>query len=412
MNDPQFEAIPLRPAICSDAPLTLDVLVRITAPQPESQQVRPPINLALVIDRSGSMAEARKIEYAREAAVFAVEQLTPTDKVSITIYDSHVETIVPTTPAVDKPGLIRQIRGIRPNSATALFDGWKAGADQAVEGLIQSGLNRVLLLSDGLANQGLTDPNAIVAHVRQYAGRGISTTALGVGDHYNEDLMESIARGGQGNYYYIESPAQLTDIFQTEMHDLMAMTGHHVSLGVEPSPGVSVSDLLNDLDRTATGRYKLPNLVVSMPLNLVVRLSVEPRPYQGPCCGFRLAWNPPRDAPRQVRYLDLDLPSVPRSEWDLMPQHPDVVEQVALLMSARARREAAQAYERGDLAGSAQLLEAAICCTAAAPETAGTLEDREAIERLVTDFREGDAAKFLKRAKQQYWGRGRGKKLS
>src|SRR3954453_5629914 len=81
MQVPRIELIPLRPAICSDAPIALDVLVRIVPPAPEVHFPRPPLNLALVLDRSGSMAGARKMPYAREAAIFAAQQLLPTDRV-------------------------------------------------------------------------------------------------------------------------------------------------------------------------------------------------------------------------------------------------------------------------------------------------------------------------------------------
>ena len=82
----------------------------MTPPTPEVHFVRPPINLGLVLDRSGSMAGAKKMAYAREAAAFAVGQLLPTDRVGVTIFDTEVETIAPNAPVTDKPGLIRQIR--------------------------------------------------------------------------------------------------------------------------------------------------------------------------------------------------------------------------------------------------------------------------------------------------------------
>src|SRR5262249_50657397 len=153
-------------------------------------------------------------------------------------------------------------------------DGWKTGALQVLEHRREGGLNRVLLLSDGLANVGLTDPNAIASEVQGMATRGVSTSTLGVGDDYNEDLMEAMARGGQGNYYFIDDPVQLTDIFQTELHDLMALCGWKVSLGVEPAGDVRVAEVLNDFDKVPTGRWKIPNLIVGMPVTAVVRLTV------------------------------------------------------------------------------------------------------------------------------------------
>ena len=95
MNMPRIELIPGRPAVCSDATVVLDVLVRVTPPLPDVHFPRPALNLALVLDRSGSMAGSKKMPYARDAAAFAVRQLMPTDRVSVTVFDEEISTIVP-----------------------------------------------------------------------------------------------------------------------------------------------------------------------------------------------------------------------------------------------------------------------------------------------------------------------------
>ena len=343
MHAPTIELIPLRPAVCSDAPVTLDVLVRIIPPAlPEVHFLRAPINLALVLDHSGSMAGGRKIDYAREAAIFAVEQLLPTDRVSVTIFDDNVTTVVPSTLATDKPHLVAAIRRIAPGGSTALHAGWKAGAEQVLGHLVNNGLNRVLLLSDGLANVGVSDPNIIAAEAKAVAGGGVSTTTLGLGDDYNEDLMEAMAQAGDGNYYFIESPRQLADIFQTELQGLMALTGQKVSLGAEPTQGARVADVLNDFAKNEFGRSLLPNLVAGMPLSVVVRLNV-PATSGGQVCQFRLAWDRPGVEGRQVLWVALELPAVPAARWHDLDVDAAVQEQVALLMAARARREAVAA---------------------------------------------------------------------
>ena len=207
MTEPRIELITGRSGICWDEAIVLDVLIRITPPQPEVHFPRTPLNLALVLDRSGSMAGGRKMPFAREAATFAVKQLLPTDRVSVTVFDNEVETIVPGGTAADKVGLVRQIEQIMPRGSTDLHGGWAEGGRQAEAGLVSGGVNRVLLLSDGLANVGVVDPNTIAAEARGLAARGVGTTTMGVGEDYNEDLMEAMARAGDGRYYYIESPA-------------------------------------------------------------------------------------------------------------------------------------------------------------------------------------------------------------
>jgi Ca-activated chloride channel family protein len=293
MQAPRIEMIPLKSAVCSDAPITLDVLVRIIPPLPEVHFLRPPLNLALVLDHSGSMAAGRKMEFAREAAAYAVQQLLPADRVGVTIFDDAVQTIVPNAPARDKPGILRRIASIQPNGSTALHEGWKEGGRQVRSHHLAGGLNRVLLLSDGLANVGLTDPGAIAAEVGSLAAEGVSTTTMGVGVDYNEDLMEAMARAGDGNYYFIESPRQLADIYQTEMQGLMATLAQKLSLGVEPQQGVQVVEVLNDCGTTRAGRLMLPNLIAGMPIGVLVRLGVPPQRRDVAPCRFRLAWDDP-----------------------------------------------------------------------------------------------------------------------
>ena len=270
MTEPRIELITGRSGICWDEAIVLDVLIRITPPQPEVHFPRTPLNLALVLDRSGSMAGGRKMPFAREAATFAVKQLLPTDRVSVTVFDNEVETIVPGGTAADKVGLVRRIEQIMPRGSTDLHGGWAEGGRQAEAGLVSGGVNRVLLLSDGLANVGVVDPNTIAAEARGLAARGVGTTTMGVGEDYNEDLMEAMARAGDGRYYYIESPAQLVDIFQTELQGLMDTLGEKVSLGLVPRNGVVVTDVLNDLEKASSGRLMLPNLVMDMPVLVVV----------------------------------------------------------------------------------------------------------------------------------------------
>ena len=250
MTEPKIELIPARQAVCSDESVVLDVLIRITPPLPEVHFPRAPLNLALVIDRSGSMSEGKKMAYAREAATFAVTHLLPTDRVSITIFDNEVESIAPGGLAIDKPALVRQIKQIKPRGSTDLHGGWAEGGRQAEAGLVSDGVNRVILLSDGLANTGVVDPNTLAAEARGLAARGVGTTTMGIGDDYNEDLMEAMARAADGHYYYVESPTQLVDIFQTELQGLMDTIGQKVSLGLEPGAGAMVTEVLNDLQRT------------------------------------------------------------------------------------------------------------------------------------------------------------------
>lgn len=406
MAEIRIELIPGRPAVCSDATVVLDVLVRITPSMPEVHFPRPPLNLAVVLDRSGSMAEGKKMPFAREAAAFAVAQLLPTDRLSVTVFDDRVETVVPGAPVADKPGIVRRIERVQPRGSTDLHGGWAEGGRQAEAGRVAAGLNRVLLLSDGLANVGVTDPNAIAKDAKGLAARGVSTTTLGVGDDYNEDLMEAMARAGDGHYYYIESPAQLVDIFQTELQGLLATLGQKVSLGFEARGGAVVSDVLNDFETAPTGRLMLPSLVAGMAVLVLARLTVPARGAAGDLLGVRLAWDDPRGGGRRVVHAELGgLPAVPSAAWSGLPIHPDVREQEALLMVARAQKEASLAHERGDLATSAGWVAQSRGYASALPPSPAVEDELRAISEIEDALQAGDGAHMRKLAKFRSYSR-------
>jgi Ca-activated chloride channel family protein len=126
---PAVELIPLHGAVVTGQPMTLDVLVRITPPTVQLDNDRTPLNLSLVIDRSGSM-QGTKMHYAREAAKFAVENLLPSDRISVVLFDDRIETLVPSTLATDKNALREKISHVHSRGSTALHAGWVEGGTQ------------------------------------------------------------------------------------------------------------------------------------------------------------------------------------------------------------------------------------------------------------------------------------------
>lgn len=410
MLEPRIEILPAKPAILSEGESWLDILVRITPPVPDVHFVRPPMNLGLVLDRSGSMSGSKKMIHAREAAAFAVSELLPTDRVSVTIFDNEVETIVPNTLAENKPAIIDRIRGIQPRHTTALHQGWREGADQVEAHFEAGGLNRVILLSDGLANEGITDPNVISAECKVRAGKGISTSTMGLGDDYNEDLMQKMGENGEGNYYFIETPQQLADIFHTELKGLMANVGSKVSLGIEPQSCTTVLEVLNEMDRNGFGRLMLPDLVVGMPIQVVIRLKVPQIGHEAEICRFRLAWNDPKTGDRLTVYAGLVMPAAPRSVWESLPTNIQVAEQVAFQMAARAKKEAVAAFDRGDLGSSLSFISQSLDnVTATGSNSFQTIQEIDNLREIAAHLEEGELARFRKKALWQSYNKTRGK---
>lgn len=397
---PTIDLIPLHNAVVTGQPMTLDVLVRITPPTVQPTPDRTSLNLSLVIDRSGSM-QGTKMHYAREAAKFAVENLLPSDRISVVLFDDRIETLVSSTLATEKHTLLEKIRQVHSRGSTALHAGWVEGGVQVSQYLNPEQLNRVIVLSDGLANVGETRLDAIADDVHGLAQRGVSTTTLGIGDDYSEDLLAAMARSGDGNFFHIESPDQLPEIFETELSGLSATLGQRVSLGVESKSGVAVMDVLNDLDLTSTRRYKLPNLVVGAPINVVARLQIPALSRSAELLKVRLAWDDLHQAGRQVLWAGLELPLVSAEQFSDFPANETVQEQVALLMSARARREAIALTDQGDYVAACASLKNARQAMASMSLSESLLDEQSALEDLEMDYQTGQLSSARKKAFSQ-----------
>ena len=198
---------------------------------------RVPLNLSIVIDRSGSMG-GDKIMYAIEAAKFLVDKLTPDDFVSIVMYDQSVNVVQATTRVLDKKMIKTKIDQITIRGSTNLWGGTEKGFEEVKSNYRPSYINRVLLISDGLANVGLTDSALIKIKVQQYKDlEGITLSTFGVGLDYNEVLMTDMAEAGAGNYYFINSADKMTSLFEKELNGMQNVAAQNAQLIIHlPEP--------------------------------------------------------------------------------------------------------------------------------------------------------------------------------
>ena len=361
MNQPTLPTYPalsfrsLRPALASDQPNQLDLLLTIEPPQQPmdggQQQQRPPLNLALVIDRSGSMAGS-KLSHARKAARFLVGQLSSRDRLAIVTFDDEAEVVMPSRPVRDPQPFLAAINRIRSGRSTALFDGWRTGALQVAEHLEAAGLNRVLLLSDGHTNQGLTDSEQIGELVSGLCQRGVSTSAFGLGRDFDEDLMGAIATGGEGTLAHLESPEQLEDLYAAELQGLAVTLGRQVKLRIEPCHGAALTDALNDLPGDATSGYRLPSLRYGQALNIAMRFELPAWQANQPMARVTLEWIGQPELGLQQLHESVQLPVLPAADLQEMGSDAVVEEEFAVIRSNRARRLAMQQLDRGDLQGA------------------------------------------------------------
>jgi len=222
--------------------LKTNILLRFRADIAESP--RRNLNLSLVIDRSGSMAGA-PLHHALRAAESVVDRLDPDDILSVVVYDDEVDTVVTPQPVKDTAALKNSIKKVRAGGITNLSGGWLKGCEHVKNQLDPQKINRVLLLTDGHANMGIQDPKILTATSGQKAEEGITTTTLGFDRGFNEDLLIGMARAANGNFYFIQSIDEATEVFSIELDSLRAVVGQNLKVTVELADGVKLIDTLS-----------------------------------------------------------------------------------------------------------------------------------------------------------------------
>lgn len=221
----------------ADKPQTVYLKIGLEGQSVVERVTRAPINVAIVLDRSGSMS-GEKLRQAKKAAIAAIKRLNARDIVSVVAYDDVVRVLVPATKVSDKRQIYRAIRRLTAGNMTALFAGVSKGSREVRKFMSDNRVNRVVLLSDGLANIGPSSPDALASLGRSLLKEGISVTTIGLGLGYNEDLMYKLASASDGNHVFVEHPKQLARIFDREFNELMSVVAKDIHVTIDCPPHV------------------------------------------------------------------------------------------------------------------------------------------------------------------------------
>lgn len=219
-----------------------DVLLRFRADVPQSP--RRKLNLSLAIDRSGSMAGA-PLHHALKAAEAVVDKLEPDDILSIVTYDDDIATIFGPAPVTDKAAIKTLIRKVRAGGITNLSGGWLQSCEHVKKNFDSGKVNRVLLLTDGHANAGIQDEKILINTAAKKNEEGIVTTTLGFAQGFNEDLLIGMARAATGNFYFIQSIDDASEVFEIELDTMKSVVAQNLTATLELSPNVSLTDTLS-----------------------------------------------------------------------------------------------------------------------------------------------------------------------
>ncbi|HXG89469.1 MAG TPA: VWA domain-containing protein [Vicinamibacterales bacterium] len=268
-----------RALIPAHSPAVRHLTVTITAPaaQPHGPE-RPAVNVALVLDRSGSM-DGRKIQMARSAVAHAIKLLHARDNLTVVVYDNLVDAIVESAPATKeaKHAALALLAKVEARGATNLSGGWFKGAEEVARG--RNDIKRVLLLTDGLANEGIVDPAALADAAARFRADGVSTSTFGVGADFDEELLSRRATEGGGHFYFIEKPKQIADFLASELGETLEIVARDAVFDLTCGSGVEATVLNGFPVETAGGRVrvKLGDLVANQEITLAIAISWTPQ---------------------------------------------------------------------------------------------------------------------------------------
>ncbi|HEX6820173.1 MAG TPA: VWA domain-containing protein [Ktedonobacterales bacterium] len=335
----------------------------------ESPAKRPALALALVLDRSGSM-QGEKLRTAKRAALSVVDRLDARDTVAVVVFDNQIETLQVAAPATEalKAALNTRLAAVEARAMTALHEGWLSGCQALTSDETQSGerLARCFLLTDGLANVGLTDPEQIAgqaAGIREKAGIGTST--FGIGEDYSEELLGPMASAGGGTFHHLRSAGEISTTFVAELGELLAVAAAHARLEIEAEPGMAVEVVSGywaaPENQQAGGPSRwsvaLGDLVAGDEHHIIARVRFpeqKGREEQG--LRARLVWMHD-GAQVSTTWRELRFAYAADAVCDAEPRDSSVALYAGQHLSDRSMREAIRMSKSGDLIGAQHMME-------------------------------------------------------
>ncbi|GGJ18463.1 vWA domain-containing protein [Deinococcus roseus] len=394
----KLEILPIKTALPENTPITLDVVVKLTPPEQIQNNKRSQLNVSLVLDRSGSMT-GKGIEYAKKAATECLNHFQDGDRASVVIFDDKIDVLCPST-LISRPSRVQlqqRIRTVTARGSTDLHGGWFKGGFLVSEHYQKSLLNRVMLLSDGQANVGITDRKQINQEVLELSEHGVSTSTFGMGDDYDEDLLMGMADAGGGNYHYVSNPEMLPAIFEEELKGLESTFARRVSLGITVHSGVTLDDVLNRYATVNTGRYRLPNLRYGQASESALRFRIPELPAgqsEVPLMTARVAFD--RGEERVVVKQTLSLKVVPVQQYDALPENMAVKEYVTLLEVTLKQEETVVAVAAGEQEFDAPAFMRYSEALASLPASPRVQEQMDSLNVLAEQMKKGDLQKARK----------------
>ncbi len=369
---PTFTVQVDRTLVRAESRSTRFALVSVAAPEAPRHAQRIPVNIAIVLDRSGSMA-GQKFILARRAVEQALEQLQSGDRFALVVYDDAVDVLAESTLAtVDaKRGALAKLARLEPRGSTDLSGGWMRGCEQVAFTMSANArsngasINRCLLLTDGLANRGITDRDELIMHASALRARGVQTSTFGVGADFDERLLAGMADAGGGHFYFLADASQIPELIASEVGEALEVVVRSATLEARLPHGMTgkvlgrfKSRTAEAVDGTTTLSVDIGDLVSAQELDLVVALEF-PKSRDRDMIDVELRITSDWHSASPAERLRFTVAS--HADNDRQPRNRVVDRRVATLFAERARSEALE-YQR---AGHYERARAVLAATAA-----------------------------------------------
>jgi Ca-activated chloride channel family protein len=363
LSGPTFAGI-VEPSIELDYPtvttgddIVVYALITLNAPEYsfERERSRKFLNLSLVIDRSGSMDAYGKMSYAKQAAKMLVDRLSHKDRLSIVEYDDQISILWPAS-RVESPNLIkRKIDGLYPRGMTNLTGGMMTGVEQVRRFHDSEYLHRVILMSDGLANEGITNPYQIRGLVRNARANNVRITTLGLGESFNEDLMQMIAENSGGNYYFVEDPEQMERIYAHELEIMFAMSAGDVECSFRSGRYVNSVEVFGypSTSKGTKTTISMEDFYSGETRSLLLRISFDKNhPGKVKLGEFEMSYRDLRTGKRRFFDEKLTVKVVEDEELVAMNENKEVVAEAMMHEADRKHEESVRQVEAGQYAAA------------------------------------------------------------
>lgn len=362
------------------------VLVDIEAPEVPGLE-RAPLDVILVLDRSGSMA-GRPLEAVTNAAADVLRLAHPDDRIGVVTFDNDADMVLPLDHRHGEAGG-RIVRSIDSGGSTNLSGGWLKAFEMLNASPREKAVRRIIVLTDGHANAGISSGDHLAELVATGHGVDISTSFIGFADGYDEDMLEKLADAGQGNNYFCESADQASAVFTTEFNGLASVVAQNISVEVTPGSPVAIAGALNDFPCTHTTnggfQVKIGDAYSGETRRVVLAFHLRPQANLGAIdvAEITLRWT------SVIGDIEMHTVTIPVSITVGEPgEHdagadPRVRDEVVVLQAARDRREARRLADKGQFDAAAHMMEAMVMNLGAVDGQESTVRDlRSQIIRL------------------------------